>query len=364
MLAEGGLDGNIESVDEDQQHQDKEETSIDDKGDELRTEAELDGEDGSDDGKKEPSENVEIRKNEDGEAGTASNGDSGDSTQSDGAGVAPPEHWKLEDKDAFSKAPPDLQNWILAKETDWEKRSTSKFEEAASIRKQYEPLDHILKPFEEVMHQNGMTKDQTIAMWGQTQQSLLENPKETLLQLAQLYNIDLHGDGQETDPGIVSVQNELSTIKQQLAQKDQQTQQTIIEQKQKEIESFFNATDDAGNKKHPYAQEVEPLMAEVMKLKRSQGEDPTLSQVYEAAIYMDAGIRDRIMQQAKQAELKSQKAQEEAQRKAEQEKANQAKQASRQITGSSGSSEAQPAASAGDLRKDLENAIKANTGRI
>jgi len=251
--------------------------------------------------------------------------------------VEPPEHWAAADKETFSTAPPELQGWLLDRHKQMEGDYTRKTQEVADLRRDYEPVQQMLAPYQANLQQMGVSPSQYIERLANADLMLSQNPIEGLKQVAQMYGIDLanlqgaapDGDPGAVDPALSTLRQELGDLRQNILRRDQadaqSRQNTILD----ELQSFSEATDDSGQKAHPHFDEVMNDMVLLAQAERSQGKTPVIKELYERAVWANTSTREQ-MQTAQQNAAKEQ-TQKEARAKAAK-----AKKAGKSVTGSSG----------------------------
>ena len=278
-----------------------------------------------------------------------------DATQSQQAPVSqakkPPQSWKQELKDHFNTLPPEIQDEILRRETDYSK-GIQKYAEDAKYAQTFRPVVEQWMPY---LSQVGATPEQAFHALMQAEYSLRTGSptqkQQALYKLAQDYGIPLgeqppHQEGQ-LDPNLQHALNRVQQLEQYIQKSEYQKQQEIAAQQQQEqvalmqqVESFASSPDV------PHFEQVRADMAQLLQA----GYATDLKDAYEKACWARPDIRASLLK-AEEAKRIQEKAQ----------AANQAKAKAVSVTGSpSGASV--PIAGA-SIRDDLLAAM-GNVGRL
>jgi hypothetical protein len=245
--------------------------------------------------------------------------------------LLPPEHWSQEDKDTFSSAPRDVQEWALKRHREMEGDYTRKSQEIADFKKAWEPVAEFYSPYMDQLRQSGMTPYDHIQRLANADLMMNQDPINGIQQIAQMYGIDLNNLNQESDnPEYDSLRQELAQLRNSITHEQQvsaqRQQKTILEQ----IESFAGETGEDGLLR-PYFDEVMEDLVTLAQADRAAGREPELQSLYDRAVWANPSTREKILAAQKDAEMK--KAEEEAKAKAAQ-----AKRASQSISGNPGTS--------------------------
>lgn len=208
--------------------------------------------------------------------------------------------------------------------------TTKKEQEFADLRKQFDPIRETLQPYEQYWQRQGMDTRQGLSQilgWGQ---ALTSNPKETILELAKLYQVDLAeatAAQPYVDPAYQNLERQFQQVQQQLQQVQQYPQQQQRTQMLEQLKAFETATDEQGNPKNPHFTRVYDRM---LGLARG-GLVKDINDAYAKAVGMDDEL---------QAELSQAKEQERAVARAAE--AKKAAEASRTVKSKSGGTPAEP----------------------
>ena len=218
--------------------------------------------------------------------------------------VEPPARWTPDKKAAFATWPRDVQEAVVARNSELEADYTRKTQDAAELRRTAEPILNAIKPFEAYLNELapivGQTPDTMIAsLLGVEYQLRTGDPHQkaqALRDIAASYGIDLaalsrgelpaeHGASQTrvnalVDPHYQQLRQSFGTLEQRLAHTEQMIEAERQRQTAQEIEAFINARDASGRPRHPHFQRVRGVMVQLL------GDDPalTLEAAYQKAI--------------------------------------------------------------------------------
>lgn len=255
-----------------------------------------------------------------------------------------PAAWKKDYSENWGGLPRNVQEYILERETQAQKGINEKGQALSDLQRQFEPFQQMLKPYEQTFAMQGMTAQQGIQQLLAYQQALSENPKDTLMRLAQDYGVDLQQVFEEqpyVDPQVQALQNQVREMEQRHAQAAQHQQRQQHEALVEQIGNFASAVDEQGNAKHPHFEAVYEDIVQLMQLGRAS----TLDDAYSLAVRLNPDIQAQLSEQ-QEAEKKAQKAAQAAN----------AREAARSVTSKSSSTAAPPDKS---LRDDLADQLDA-----
>lgn len=189
--------------------------------------------------------------------------------------LAPPSKWDGRYKQVFEEwgKHPNGRTWQQAM-LDYEREQkgylTQIEQERAGLRRMAEPLQQAIQPYNDMIAMSGMTPDAAIRMGLGLMMSLKQNPRDTLVQLAQRSGLDLSQIAQDVpyvDPQVQNLQQEMQRLRETYRQREERQAQERLHQVQSEIDqqlnSFANAKDESGNPKftHFAIPEVQEEMA-------------------------------------------------------------------------------------------------------
>lgn len=264
-----------------------------------------------------------------------------------------PENWSQQDRDTFAALAEleekgiSAQEFLLNRHKAMEGDYTRKMQELAPL-KQYQSIDSLFEPYQQVLEQAGQTPADIIANWVGVHENLTQNPIETLHWLAEQYGVNLTEAAQQApNPQVMELSQQVSQLRQQISEKERLQNETKYNTYYTQIEEFSQKKTEAGDLAHPYFEEVQSDMAKLAKLDQAEGKEPELSDLYERAVYMNPSVREKHL--SAQREAAEAKRLEDARQKAAK-----AKKASRTVDGTpSGDS---PTADM-SLREELEQAF-------
>lgn len=301
------------------------------------------------------------------------------------AATEAPATWKAEDKETFKGLPAEAQQFLLRRHGEMEADYTRKMQQHSALVRDYEPIRQHFEPFQQQMRAAGMTPLSLITGWSQAEQTLVDPQRNVSFakDIIDRYRIDkaqlaralgftpATSAGGETPPPpegsqLIVLPPELQRQLDQLTQGHQQVTQLLTAQQQaaqreaegramNTIEAFRNAKDPSGNLLHPHFDELEFDMVELWKIAQAQGQQLTLDDVYDRAVWANTSTRQKQLEaQNAAAEAQRQKAEKQRQDEARA-KAERARKAAASVTGAPGSSQARMQGQPGErsLRDEL-----------
>jgi hypothetical protein len=143
----------------------------------------------------------------------------------------------------------------------------------------------------------------------------------------------------------------LSALEQDKQQRIDQDNAARLQSAQHDIETFANEKDGEGNLAHPFFAELQDEMMGFARADQLAGRTPILKDLYDRAVWANAGTRDRALASQREAEER----QEAANRKA---KADAARRAGSSITGSPSSGQVPNSGQPSD--RSIRDEIRAN----
>lgn len=225
-----------------------------------------------------------------------------------------PKHWKDTDKALFGKAPREIQQRWIDRESETRKGLDEKFQEIAGFRREREQLNEIFAPMRRDLELRGISTPQFMQSLVSVHSYLQENPQEALKWLASQYGVD---PGQLTEQSNVDPQfDKLNKGFQDLSSRVNGfvTAQTQAEHQANlgKVTNFAEAKDANGKPSHPYFDEV---ANDVLLLMKAGEKD--LERAYTKACRMN----DKVAEKVTADRTASESARALAQRKAEIQKA-------------------------------------------
>jgi hypothetical protein len=300
----------------------------------------------------------------------------------------PPANWSEADKTAFKTLPAEAQSILLKRHGDMESDYTRKTQAIAAFRRDYEPVQQMMAPFEQQIRNAGFTPATLIQAWAKVERDLTEGRGLNVVRdLVTNYRIDKAALARElglaapaagVDPppppngqnGVGHIPPEVVQTLQQLQQRQSQFDQFLTTQQQQRyneearrvetaVTAFRDAKDASGNLLHPHYADLEDDMIAFLTAARSQGQEPTLDELYDKAVYSNPSTRAKVLESQRAAETAQRTAAETKARDEARAKAEKARRAGSSVTGQPGASQAAIAAAkanGGSLRDVLERA--------
>lgn len=263
-----------------------------------------------------------------------------------------PQSWKPEVKAHFDTLPPEVQEEILRRETDFNK-GIQKYAEDAKFAQGIKPVVEQWAPY---LNQLQVTPDQAFGHLLATEHALRTGSpaqkQQMLMKLAQDYGVELDGapaeQGNALDPNLQHAVGRVQQLEQYIQRMDYERQQEAARQQQAEAEALqqqiseFSSSPDV-----PHFETVRTDMAQLLQA----GYATDLKDAYEKACWARPDIRASLLK-AEEAKRIQEKA----------ELANKAKQRAVSVTGSP-SGAAVPVVGA-SVRDDLRAALNEAGGRL
>lgn len=331
------LNEDLAAAFENYEEEDEQETGVEEESSEV---SEGDEEGNSDDGGGEREDSPEESESEESEE-QASAEDS----------LEPPDHWSAADKETFSKAPKEVQEWALRRHKEMEADYTRKTQEIAEFKRDYEPIEQMFAPHKSYLRTQGLTPADVVQRWHAAEQFLTEQPVEAIKWLAGNYGVDINQLAQQeqpADPQIQQLNQKIAGLESQLTERQQAEVQQRQSQIMDQIQSFASETDEAGNPARPYFNDVMEDMVSLARAEQAAGRTPVLKDLYDKAVWANPQVREQVLSAQR-------KAAEEKQAQEARAKAAAAKKAAKSVSGQpSGST---PSSDDLGLRESLERAF-------
>lgn len=281
-----------------------------------------------------------------------------------GSKLNPPEDWPSKDREAFESLPAESKEFLLRRSKEIQADYTRKTQEAAELKKQYEPLNQVVAEFRPFAQQQGMTEHQLVNAWANAQKMLINGQgRDLLMYLADQYNVNLGEQPEgEQNSQISELKQHIAKLENQLGQTVQTVQSSHSAAMEERLNEFANQKDDKGELLHPHFDDVMEDMVYLAKVEKQAGKTPNVNDLYDRAVWMNPTIREKKL--ASQREAEAEKARQDAERKKreEKERAEKANLASANASGD-GSAPA-PTQDGSNLRSLIEHEFKEQKGRI
>jgi hypothetical protein len=236
--------------------------------------------------------------------------------------LSPPARWTADKKAQFATWPREVQEAVLARNSELEADYTRKTQDAAELRRTAEPYLNAIKPFEAYLNELspiiGQTPDTMIASLLAAEYQLrtgdpLEKAK-ALRDIAASYGIDLAALNRgelpiAPDPHYQQLRQSFGTLEQRLALTEQMIEAERQRQTAQEVEAFASARDALGRPRHPHFTRVRGVMSQLLR------DEPTLTlgEAYQKAIEpLQQAIAEELRVRQEMAERRRQEAVEKA----------------------------------------------------
>lgn len=263
-----------------------------------------------------------------------------------------PQGWKQEYKEHFNSLAPELQEEILRRESDYSK-GIQRYAEDAKWSQSMRPVVDKWAPY---MQQIGASPDQAIETLMQAEYQFRTGTPtqkyQLLMKLASDYGIPLGQQEQQNSygshPDVSYLNNQVSTLNQQIMQMQYEKQQAAQMQQQAEMFALQQQIDEFSSK--PENNHFDDVREDMQAL-LAAGRAESLEDAYNKAIWARPDIRASLLKQEEAKRIQQQA-----------EAANKAKGKASSITGSP--SGASVPVSGASIRDDLRAALTAVGGRL
>ena len=227
-----------------------------------------------------------------------------------GEAPKPPVSWPKEQADLWAKLDQPARDYILRRESEFEKGLSSKAEKI----KPYEELDRVLEPWREKWALEGATPAVKVQQLLAAQAYLDRSPAEGIAWLANSYGIDLRqlaGAGsqaqpQNSDPEVAQLKAKIAQLENFATTQQQREHQAFMSSVQSEIDAF----EKSGKAPH-----FQALKKEIAGLLQS-GVATSLADAYERAVWLNAETRAKAIEEQRIADAKKASEQAEAAKRA------------------------------------------------
>jgi len=180
--------------------------------------------------------------------------------------------WSEEVKTYFLSLDKTGQQFLLDRHKEFEGDYTKKTQEVADVRKRYERLDDVLKPYDEIARRTGTDLAPAVATALQYYVAFQRDPLsliKTLIQANKLTAEQLGLVEDTTDPAQRALTDRLANTERTLASMQQGASQANVTQLVTRVTEFKDAKDEKGNPKYPYFDRVRTLMAPIVDAGKS-----------------------------------------------------------------------------------------------
>lgn len=227
---------------------------------------------------------------------------SGEAEKATTALLEAPKHWAEADKALFAKAPREIQDRWIARETEQQKGLDEKFQSIAQIKREREQLDELFKPLARDLELNGVTQTQFVSRLVGAHKYLVAEPDKAIRWLAEQYGVDLSKLNEQAqqnpqDNQLMKAVHGLETrVNGFVTAQQQQEHQANLGK----VESFADAKDEKGQPLHPHFDEV---AQDVLILMKAGEKD--LNVAYSKAVRMNDGVWTKVQAEKQAADKKA-----------------------------------------------------------
>jgi hypothetical protein len=229
-------------------------------------------------------------------------GEAEKTTESSVPALEAPKHWSDADKQLFAKAPTEIQQRWIARETEQQKGLDGKFQEIAAFKREKEVLDELLAPFSRDLELRGISRQQFIGSLLGAHKYLASDPPKAMRWLAEQYGVDLStlNEQAQTNPQQDALLREINGLKGQLHGFVSAQQQAEHQANLGKVEIFAGAKDDKGQLLHPHFDEV---ASDILALMKNGTKDLTVA--YNKAVRMNDEVWAKVQAEQKAAEKRA-----------------------------------------------------------
>lgn len=196
--------------------------------------------------------------------------------------IEPPVSWSADAKADWAKLPPVIQQAVIKREQEISNGGRQWSEE----KRRFEDL---LEPVRQAASRYGIDEREGLQRLVAAQNALDRDPVNGIKQIAQSYGVDL--TTMSTNPDHRVVDPMLSTLSQRLESIEQTVQQERMQSAIQTVESFKSTKDASGNPAYPHFEDVKVEMGKLI----DSGEAKTLAEAYEAAIWRNQSVREKLL---------------------------------------------------------------------
>lgn len=236
--------------------------------------------------------------------------------------IDPPMSWSADVKAKWATLPSDVQAYVAQRDKETHEAITRIGTEKKSLEdrvKANEPLDQLIAAHKDDFAKRGVAPVQAVAVLLDAQKRLDQNPVAGLVQIAQTYGYtpqafvdsifqlyrgqqNQQGDNgaapPRQDPEVMRLRSELEQIKSSVTEQQKATQQAQKAERERAEAALTSQIADFAKDK-PYFNDVEPDVDALIPAMRAKHPDASpldvLSKAYDAAIWANASVRERIL---------------------------------------------------------------------
>lgn len=289
-----------------------------------------------------------------------------------------PKQWDKKDKEMFNGLPDSAKEFVLRRHASMESDYTKKMKEFA-------PVKNVVDYFSPIIKSYNMQPEQAVGMALNTMNVLKhgtpQQKAKEVMDIISGYGIDLSllgmskKDGAEqddfdVDPNVKKIMEENSKLRDELSglsskvmTKEEFERTTRVQNTHNELMQMHTAKDERGQLKYPYMEEVLDQMIELAELKKIQGAEIDLIDLYNTAVRLNPAVFDKSVASQRKALGQSD---------VNKQKVEKARKAAVSVSGAPAGVQSSSAKGVkyhsnnrrDDIRKDLEAAFREHSGSI
>jgi len=224
--------------------------------------------------------------------GSASEG--GETSPDDAAGATEPfSHWSEAAKTTFQSQTPEARQWML----DREREFGEALSRGTDIAKD---MIQVMAPYSQQLARAGMSPADGLRRLVAAHDLIEKDPRAGLAYLVDLYDIDLNNISNQAaseslDPEVNELKTQIGDLTKTVSSLTQTNQTTQEHNLQAHIAAFASEKDAAGNVKRPFFEEVRVTMAGLIETAERTGQQVSMDDAYQAAVYANPATRARAI---------------------------------------------------------------------
>lgn len=213
-----------------------------------------------------------------------------DEDEDDDEPLAPLQHWRPELRESFKGLPREAQEFVVARDKEFQASVTRVQQEAAEARKRWEPVAEALEPVSEEMRYYGITPADTVRTLVGAHKMLLEKPAEGVRYIMGQYGVSpeevMKADAAPKEPS--EEQQRLAELEQREAQRQFEADRGRVHEVQSYIQRHFQ--------EHPdHAPALQEMTVRANAYRAAGQVPPPLTQLFEEVKWNVPEIRERLV---------------------------------------------------------------------
>jgi hypothetical protein len=224
-----------------------------------------------------------------------------------------PTSWSADYKKQFASLPPEVQSYILQRESEQTGAITKATQEAAKLR----AYDQVLQRYQHKIGNFNLKGPDLVDALIRGQLELMERPNESLQKLAADFGISLQStqtqqDGSKrletrgNDELETAILNRISQLENTLSRQSQAAQEQYLNVINSEVESIVSEKNPDGGLKFPHFDLVSESMAQIAdQLVAQNPQQPVrrvVEEAYQTAVWLNPELRQKEVQRLIQVE--------------------------------------------------------------